>query len=125
MSRDNAVLIMRIKCRSKLLWIVLHTQSHELFGDPQWTRWWLWAHPVHYTSRRSTAMRIARKLASEIQRLEHGVVEFLNRVLIDDAILFNGKIYFEPQQENVRPVNIDDMSNEQDWRKIDFNLPNA
>ena len=88
------MLILGLRVKRRRRWVVVHVSAHEMFGDPLWTRWWLYAHPVQYTTRRRTAQNIARKVASGIERLEHGIVQFFSAAPLDDCILKNGELEF-------------------------------
>lgn len=99
MSRDNTVLILGLRVKTRRIWVVVHVQAHEMFGDPQWTRWWLYSHPVQYTMKRRLAENIAKKMASAIQHLEHGILRFYSAAPIDDCILKNGEVEFPSSVE--------------------------
>ena len=117
MSRDNTVLIVGLRVNRRRIWVVLHVQAHELFGDPQWTKWWLGTHPSQYTTRWRTAYRIAQQMAGGIDRLEHGVIRFFSAASMDDCVLRNGEL------EIVEPVEMpsrwEDTSDENDWKRIE------
>lgn len=116
MSRDNAVLIVRLQVKRRYIWVVVHVQAHEMFGDPQWTRWWLWAHSIRYTTRRSLAQSIARKMGRDIDYIEHGIIQFFSAAFLDDCLLKNGEIDFPKAVES--PTTWDDRSDEDDWKII-------
>ena len=119
MSRDNTILIIRVKFVKRHLWIVLHIQAHELFGDPEFVKWRLWKESIYrlqYTSSRSTALRIAKKMKEHINYVEHGILEFHSKVTLTDCTLKKGCLVFnKPQPE---PKINNDNSNEYDWIQI-------
>lgn len=120
MCRDNTVLIVRLEVRKRCVWVVIHVQAHEIFGDPHWTRWWLYSHPsqAKYTTKRPLAIRIARNMATGIQSLEHGIIMFFSKAQIDDCILKKGNMYFKGQSVE-EPDKWYDESEEDDWKNID------
>ena len=118
MSRDNTILIIRLRVKKRRIWVVAHVQAHEMFGDPQWTRWWLWAHPVKYTKKWSKALLIAFTMAKYIQNLEHGIIKFNSKASIDDCILRHGEI--EIPHKVAPPSQWFDNSIESDWKSIAY-----
>ena len=116
MSRDNTVLILGLRAKRRRIWVVVHVSAHEMFGDPLWTRWWLWAHPARYTTNRRLAQHIARKTAKGIDRLEHGITLFFSAAPLDDCILKGGEIDFPEPVE--RPARWREDCGEDDWEII-------
>ena len=92
MSKNDTVLIIRLLKDDKYIWIVLHVQAHECFGNDKWTRWWLFQHtPQRYTLRERKARLIASSM-NDYYRPEYGVVLFHSDYNIDDFCLKGGKL---------------------------------
>jgi hypothetical protein len=113
MTRDNAILLIRLRTLRRHVWIAIHVQDHEQFADPRWLERWLWWHPVRYTARRTTALRIARTMARRIERLEHGIIQLFSKAKV---FARRGEIMvISPISESFVWQN---MTRNSDWKKI-------
>ena len=95
-------------------------RAHEMFGDPKWTKWWLYTHPVKYTSKRNLADKIAQKMAGDIQYLEHGIIRFFSDACLDDCVLKGGELFFPKPVEY--PTHRDEDCDEGYWEIIEYTI---
>ena len=80
MSRDDTVGVIRVKCRGRYVYVVLHAQAFENFEDWSWFSKWFNGRfsNIQWTPRRDLALNIARKMDKDAMGMgpsEYGVVE--------------------------------------------------
>jgi len=118
MSKNDTVLILRLIKDKKYIWIVLHVQSHECFGNDKWTRWWLFKQKsLMYSLSESLARHIASKINKQ-NNTEYGVILFYSNSNIEDFQLKNGKL-IAPEIDIIEPPNHPDTSSPDDWVVIE------
>lgn len=99
MSRDNGILILKIKLNKKYVWIVIQAQCLENFEDQDWVKWYVTRYMKRccYTIRKNVAINLARKKARQ-SNVEHGIFEVITKwELISDGVSFTidrGNIIF-------------------------------
>ena len=90
MSRDDGILILKIKLNKKFVWTVIHAQCLENFEDQDWVKWYVtrYMKRFSYTTRKNVAVTLARKKASRLD-VEYGIYEVITKwELISDGVSF-------------------------------------
>lgn len=118
MSKNDTVLILRLSKDTKYIWIVVHVQAHECFGNDEWTRWWLFQHaPQRYTLRERKARVIASSM-NDYYRPEYGIILFHSDSNVEDFRLKCGKL-IKPDIIISEPPNNNDTSSPNKWITIE------
>ena len=112
----KSIMILRLRRKSKYIWLVINIKSDECFENAEWTRWWIYSHcPQKYTTSKRLAYRISEKMNEEQER-ECEIIQFNSRANIDDFELKNGELVCD-RLEVIEPDNnyADMKKNEYDW----------
>lgn len=102
MSRDDGILMLKIKLNKKVIWTVIHVQCIENFVNQNWLKWYMTRVQKNFcfTNDRRIAIKLARKIAKKMD-VEYGIHEVITKWhLISDEASFtihSGKILFHHQ----------------------------
>ena len=105
MSRDDTIVMLRIKSKGRFIWIVIHAQSVENFEDKGWLMWYLSSHmsECRYTKQYTSAVKVSKAIFNKLNKEgysppEYGIRELQTNFDLDeydnDIKVKNGRLIF-------------------------------